>query len=319
MAQNKNSLSHDKKDIHTENEAHLTNEAHVSVDHHDDAHGEHIAHEVTIYAEPVYQIGNFTVTNAMVNSWIVVFILAVFALVIRRNMKTIPGKLQGAVEVVMEAGMNLCDNVTGDRKQTKKVFPFIFTLFTFILVNNYMGLLPGIGTIGYVAEHHGELALIPYFRGGTADLNSTLALSFMAVLLANLFGVISVGLYHYADKFLNLSGFKKIPKNFVKNKKEKGIVVAIANIGIDVLVACVKLGVGMIEVVGEFAKVASLSLRLFGNIFAGEVLLASIAAIAAYAAPIPFLFLELIVGLVQALVFSILTLVYFTVASLDEH
>ena len=162
-----------------------------------------------------------------------------------------------------------------------------------------------IGGFG-ILEHGPEgLAFIPFLRGGAADINTTLGLSIMAVIGANLFGVFSIGLWKTFNKYVNL---KVLGEIFTKFKKDPTII----------LVAPVTFFVGLIEVIGEFAKIASLSFRLFGNVFAGEVLLASMAALAAYIVPVPFLFLEILVGFIQALIFSILLVVYFTISASDH-
>jgi len=162
------------------------------------------------------------------------------------------------------------------------------------LINNWLGLFPGIGSITFDGT--------PLFRGGTADLNTTLALGLFSVVAANIFGVIVVGGWNYFNKFVNIKALLEIPK---KIKKDPTIII----------VNPINVFVGIIEIVSEVAKVASLSFRLFGNVFAGEVLLASISAMLAFGVPLPFMFLELIVGVIQALIFAVLTLVYFTIAS----
>lgn len=317
--------NHSTQDIHNDN-IHATdlhgNEAafdtHAGEQHHgSDTHGE-VSHEVTIFAEPLFNIGNFTVTNSLVNSWIAVFILIVFSVAVRNKIKKVPSGIQNFFEIIVEGGLKLADTVTGDREKSVKVFPFVLSLFLFILVNNYLGLVPGIGSVGMIAMHDGHMAFIPYFRGATADLNTTLAFGAMAVILANLFGIISIGVWNFMNKFVNLKALGHPFSHFPHNLKKDGLFKAIANFFVELLVGLVEFAVGLIEIVGEIAKVASLSFRLFGNIFAGEVLLASVAVIFAFVLPIPFMFLEVIVGLVQALVFSILTLVYFTIASMEH-
>ena len=200
----------------------------------------------------------------------------------------------------------MADSVTGSRAKTKKIFPIVFALFMFILINNWLGLVPGIGSIGFTEVHDGHQVFVPFFRGGTADLNTTLALALFAVLGSNLFGFITVGVWKYTNKFINIKAFAEIPR---KIRKEPTII----------FVNPIKAFVGIIEIIGEVAKVASLSFRLFGNIFAGEVLLAAMAVIFAYILPIPFIFLEVIVGIIQALIFAMLTLVYFSIASTEEE
>jgi len=265
-----------------------------------------ISHEPTLFAEPIFHLGGFTVTNSLINSWVTVIIIAVLAVVIGKKIKKIPKGIQNYVEVILEGAMNMADSVTGSRQRTKKIFPIVFALFIFILINNWLGLIPGIGSIGFIEGEGAHRVFVPFLRGGTADLNTTLALALFAVFGSNIFGFIAVGVWKYFNKFINLHAFAEIPK---KIKKDPAIV----------FVNPIKAFVGLIEIVGEVAKVASLSFRLFGNIFAGEVLLSAMAVIFAFLLPIPFMFLEVIVGVIQALIFAMLTLVYFTIASTEEE
>ncbi|MDE2021265.1 MAG: F0F1 ATP synthase subunit A, partial [Patescibacteria group bacterium] len=195
--------------------------------------------------------------------------------------------------------------VTNSRKISQKVFPLAFSVFLFILINNWLGLLP-IGGFGLVETSEHGAAFIPFLRSGTADLNTTIALAIMAVALSNLFGVFSIGAWKSFNKYVNVLALGDI---FTKVRKEPAVLV----------VAPVRFFVGLLELIGEFAKIASLSFRLFGNIFAGEVLLIAMSAILPYLLPIPFLFLEIFVGAIQALIFSVLVLVYFTIAAQDHE
>ena len=254
--------------------------------------------EITLFAEPIFHIGNFPITNSLLTSWVAVFFIILLSLVIRKKTKRIPSIFQSIIEIVVEGALNMMDLVTNDRHKSRKVFPVVFTIFVFILVNNWLGLIPGIGSVSFNGHH--------IFRGGTADLNTTLALGLFAVIAANVFGVMSVGAWEYFNKFINIKAILEIPK---KIRKEPTII----------LINPITFFVGLIEIISEIAKIASLSFRLFGNVFAGEVLLASIAAILAWGLPLPFMFLEVIVGLIQALIFAILTLVYFTIASTSHE
>ncbi|MFA6520341.1 MAG: F0F1 ATP synthase subunit A [Candidatus Paceibacterota bacterium] len=266
-----------------------------------------VSHEVTLFAEPIYHYGNFSITNALLTSWIAVAIIIILALVLRSKLKEVPGKIQNIFEIIVEGALGMCDQVTNDRALSIKIFPFAISVFFLILVNNWIGIMP-FGGFGLIEQGEHGLAFIPLLRGGTADINTTVALATMAVVGANLFGVFSIGIWKTFNKYVNL---KVLGGIFKKIRHEPTII----------LVAPITFFVGLIEIVGEFAKIASLSFRLFGNVFAGEVLLASMAALVAYVVPIPFLFLELLVGVIQALIFSILLVVYFTIASTDhdEH
>ncbi|MDO8668204.1 MAG: FoF1 ATP synthase subunit a [bacterium] len=265
-----------------------------------------VKQEHTLFAEQIYKIGNFPITNSVLNTWLVVLAVVVFGLYFRKKIKLIPGRLQNILEMIFEMLFEVFDSVTGSRQKTLNFFPFVFSFFVFILLNNWLGLLPGIGSIGQVVSEHGEKLFIPFFRGGTADLNTTFALATIGVVASHIFGVIAIGAWSYLNKFINLKALLEIPKKIMK---EPTILI----------VNPIKFFVGILEIIGEFAKVASLSFRLFGNIFAGEVLIASMAAIMAFGLPIPFMFLEIMVGAIQALIFAMLILVYLTMMGTAEH
>jgi F-type H+-transporting ATPase subunit a len=267
-----------------------------------------ISHEVTIYAEPIFNIGNFTVTNSLLNSWLTVVVIIILCVVLHLKLKKIPSKIQHIFEILMDGALGLVDQVTNDRRITLKIFPLVLSLFLFILINNWLGLLPVVGSMGFIFEHDGHAVFHPLFRAGTADINTTLALSIAMVVGSNIFGIIAIGAWKTFNKYVNVSILGSI---FTKVRKDPSILI----------VAPITFFVGILELIGEMAKVASLSFRLFGNVFAGEVLLASMAAIFLYVLPGPFLFLEVFIGLIQALIFSLLATVYFTIASQDhsEH
>lgn len=267
--------------------------------------GEGIIHENTLYAEPIFHVGHFPITNSMINSWLVVLIVIALAWSLKGKIRKVPRGLQNLLEMVFEALFGIFDSVTGNRQKTLKFAPFVLTFFFFVLINNWMGLLPGLGSIGQIVQEGEHKLFIPYLRGATADLNTTLALATLGVVASHIIGVVMLGWWKYLNKFINIKVLLEIPKRVIKNPTV-------------LLINPSKFFVGLIEIVGELSKIASLSFRLFGNIFAGEVLLASMSAIFAFALPIPFIFLEIIVGLIQALIFSILVLIYITTATADE-
>lgn len=268
---------------------------------------EQISHETTLFAEPIFHYKDFAITNALVTSWVTVILIIILSFILRSKLKEVPGKIQNLFEIIIEGALSLCDQVTNDRALSMKIFPIAISVFFFILVNNWFGILP-LGGFGLIEKGEHGLSFIPFLRGGTADINTTIALAIMAVIGANIFGVFSIGIWKTFNKYVNLKVIGDIGK---KIRKDPTVVI----------VAPITFFVGLIEIVGEFAKIASLSFRLFGNVFAGEVLLVSMAALVGYIVPIPFLFLEILVGVIQALIFSILLVVYFTIASTDhgEH
>ncbi len=286
---------------HNENLIEHTEVAEYAVEHtleHTTEHTEEHSHQ--IYAENIAQIGGFGITNSLLSSWGAVLIIVLIAMAIKRRTKMVPKGIQNLTEMIIDGFLDFFDGITGSREKSSKFFPFIFSFFTFILVSNWMGLLPGFGTIT-VGSGHG----IALFRGGTADLNTTLALATIAVVASHIVGVMSIGAWNHINKFLNFKALAEIPKKLKKDK-------------MTLLINPVVFLAGLLEIIAEFAKVASLSFRLFGNIFAGEVLLATMSAMLAFGLPLPFMFLEVLVGFVQALVFSLLVLSYLSMST-EKH
>lgn len=331
---------------------------------------------ISIAAEPLFSVGGFEISNSIFTSLIVSTLLIVFGLAVRSQLTNTkrPTGIQNFAEWLIESLFSLVYSVTGNTRKARLFFPFIATFFLFILLNNWLGLVPGVGTIGLVheektTEEHASGAVIdqvhaatqattaseeiqlpattddhatddeaflaqedidpafdadhapaepvliedhdtegavadentavsesttvdshttfvPVLRPGSADLNTTLALALISVALTQVFG------YHfqsfgYFSKFFNFSS----PIMFY---------------------------VGILELISELAKIISFAFRLFGNIFAGEVLLTVMAFLLPLVVPMPFYGLELFVGFIQALVFSMLTLVFFNMAS-ESH
>jgi len=246
---------------------------------------------ISIAAEPIFYIFSFSVTNTILVTLCLSLLIILGSVMLKSRIKLIPRGFQNVVEAILEALLNLIDSVTQDRKQSKKFFPLVATIFIFVILSNWVEVLPGLGTIGLWEVHHGENVLIPFLRSGSADLNMTLALAIVSVLSAQILGIAAIGIGKYAGKFF-VSPFRKpyVVGTFV----------------------------GILELVSEVAKLISFSFRLFGNIFAGEVLLMVMLFLVPYFVPLPFLFLELFVGFVQALVFSMLTLVFLKMAVTEE-
>ncbi len=259
---------------------------------------------VPLAAEPIVSIGSFAITNALINALIVTFGLMLFSFFLRGRLREVPGRMQSAVELLFEFLLDFFDKVTKDRERSRKCFPVVATFFIFILLSNWFGLLPGTGSIGVWQELHGERVLFPILRAANSDLNLTVAMSLVSVFASHIFGIVAIGFWTHANKFIKFGTIWKALKTFNPVK---------------ILVSLVEFVVGFIEIFGEIAKVASLSLRLFGNIFAGEVLITVIGSLAAFLAPLPFMAIELLVGLVQAVVFSVLTLVYMNLMMSAPH
>lgn len=259
---------------------------------------------VTLFAEPIARIGNFTITNALVNAFVLMIGIVIFGRMFRSRVKEVPGRLQAGMEALLETLFGYFDQVTGSREKTLKFFPLIGSLFFFILLSNWMGLLPGTGSIGLWQVHGGESVFIPFFRPANSDLNLTIAMALVTVISSHVLGMITLGFFVHWNKFFQFGGIWKAIRSLSP---------------MNIMVSLVEFVVGLIEFVSEIAKVLSLSLRLFGNIFAGEVLMTVISSIFAYAMPLPFMALELIVGIVQATVFAMLSLVYLSILTQPPH
>lgn len=294
--------------------------------------------EISIPAEEVFTLFGFPITNTLLSSWLTMLLLIVGSWLITRKMKTVPGRWQSLLEMVIEGFYNLVQNAAGP-KWTPKFFPIVMTIFLFVIASNWMGLTPLFGSWGVLhhAEHgeghpvvwanedhsfgilvkgeaeaeaageeeHGEgYVLAPMFRAATTDMNVTLALAIVSVALTQYFGLRALGL-GYFGKFIAVGG---IVKAFTKSGLGcVGRLGALVMGGIDIFI-------GVVESISEIGKVVSFSFRLFGNIFAGEVLLGVMAFLIPYVVSLPFFGLELFVGLVQALVFMMLTVAFFVVA-----
>lgn len=261
-----------------------------------------------IAPEPMFSIGQFPVTNSYINSTLTMVGFIIFAFLINRAVGyyskhgSAPRGLLNFFEALLETLYGYFDGVTQSRSKTIKFLPIVGTLFLFILISNWIGLLPGIGSLGIYQQHHGVIELIPLFRPATSDLNMTLAMAIIAVVSSHLIGIAAIGFFKYANKFIKLGDLWHAVTSLNPSK---------------IMVAVIEFFVGFIEIFSEVAKMVSLSLRLFGNVFAGEVLLTVLGSLIAFLLPLPFIALELLVGLIQAVVFSMLTLVYLTVATTE--
>jgi F-type H+-transporting ATPase subunit a len=265
--------------------------------------GEH--HGLPPAAVKVFHLGPLAITNSMVITWIVALGLIAFAQLATRNVQLIPSGLQNFAEWLTESLYDFLGGILG-ADLVKKSFWFFATLFIFILFTNWFGLIPGVGTLGWgYADAEGHFHLTqPFLRGGNADLNMTLAMSLVFFFLWTFWSLQALGPV----------GFLK--HIFAGGGGGKGFA-ALA-------MAAIFVFVGVIEVISIAFRPVSLSFRLFGNIFAGENILESMMVLVPWLGwllPLPFYFLELLVGLVQALVFTLLTSVFTALmaAHHEEH
>ena len=241
---------------------------------------EDVGHHIVLAPEVLGYYGTFPITNTLLVSWIVMVILIVLSIAATFRIKAIPSPLQNFFELIIESGYKTVEDLAGSQK-AKVFFPICFTFFLYIIVANWLGLFPGIGTITY--KH------APLLRSINSDLNMTLALALISAVTTHFLAIKYLGIFDYIKKWVSLNP--------------------------------ILLFVGLLELVSEVTKVVSLSFRLFGNIFAGEVVLTTVSTILPFTAfliPLPFYFLEIIVGFVQAAVFMMLTLVFMVLLS-EKH
>jgi F-type H+-transporting ATPase subunit a len=245
-------------------------------------------------AVTVTHLGPLPVTNSMVVSWLVAALLILVARLATRRMTPVPGGLQNFVELVVGGLYEFLESIIG-KVMTRRGFWFFATIFIFILATNWFGLLPGVGTIGWGEMRHGRFVVeTPLIRGVNADLNMTAAMSmlFFALWLV------------WAIQVNGPLGFLK--HIFGAPKDDSGWVMKI-------MMIVVFLGAGVLEVISILFRPLALSLRLYGNIYAGETMLEAMMHLVpglGWLIPVPFYFMELLVGVVQALVFMLLTAVF---------
>jgi F-type H+-transporting ATPase subunit a len=245
---------------------------------------------VSQVAEALFRIPGIglPVTNSMVTSWIVALVLIVVIRLAVRKPQLIPSRGQAVVESLVEGVLDLTAPIVGS-KVARKTFPLLVGLFTYILIQNWSGLFPGVGTL--MVRENGEWKEL--IRPGNADMNGTLALAAVAMICWFYF-------------IMRYAGPKLVLFDIFGNKAERGDIPAV----IYYCLFPVFFFVGLIELVSILFRLVSLSFRLFGNVFGGENLLHAMSGLFKWGLPVPFYFLELIIGLVQALVFTLLVSVY---------
>jgi len=266
------------------------------------AQAEHEA--VPLKAAPLIQIGKFAVTNSMLLTWIVAAGIIVFAQIATRNIKPIPSGVQNFWEWLVESLYNFLESIIG-RELVRKTFWFFATLFIFILFVNWFGLIPGVGTIGW--GHHDSNSGVfhvdrPLLRGGNADLNMTTAMAAIFFVLWFIWAIQAQG----------VAGLLK--HLFAPKGETHGV--------LKLLMIVIFFMVGWLEVVSILFRPVSLSFRLFGNIYAGESILEAMSTMnpwLSWLLPLPFYFMEILVGIVQALVFMLLTAVFTMLIAQHDH
>jgi len=274
--------------------------------------------QIKIQPDTIFYIGPLQVTNTLLCTWISIVVLVALFFAGTRRRDMIPSGMQNFVEWMVETLLGLVEGVSGKVKG-KKFFPLVATFFLFILVSNMLDVIPGVDTVGSIdhdairAAHitsqpvlgfllFGDLSnmLIPWIRPATSDLNLNFAMALIAVITAQAFGFYTLGPLEHISKFINVKLFFKSLVKLDFQGMFQGFI---------------EFFVGILELIGEAARIVSLAFRLFGNIFAGSAVLAVFAFLLPFVADIIFIPFEIFVAFVQALVFTLLSLVYLEIAT----
>lgn len=255
----------------------------------------HAAEGLSIHLAPeeVTTLFGVPVTSTLLTVWLTMAVLILAAFMVTRKLSLVPGRAQSIFELVVGGVYDYMSDVLESRDLARRFFPLVMTIFIFILTMNWIGLLPGVDSIGIYKEVHGheEAAskLVPFFHPPATDLNITIAFALVAFFAIEFAGVTLLGFFKYVGKFVNF----RSPLQFV---------------------------IGIIELLSEMARLISFSFRLFGNIFAGKTLLMVVMFLATpYLLPVPLIAYELFVGFIQAFIFAILTLFFIKLAIEEPH
>ena len=240
--------------------------------------------KVILAPEHIGTIFGLPLTNTLLTSWIVVAVLVVIAILVGSRLKMTPSRPQVLFEWLVEFIYDYVAEILESRDLARKFFPLLATIFLFIFTSNLLEFTPGIGSIGLT---HGK-EFIPLLRSVNTDLNVTLMLAIMSFLVIEITGIVVIGAWKYAGKFLNFHSF-------------------------------IGFFVGIIELFSEITRIVSFSFRLFGNIFAGEVLILVVVYFLPYVAPVHVMAFEVFVGFVQAAIFALLTLFFIKIAIAEPH
>lgn len=243
-----------------------------------------------IASETLLKIGSFDVRNTMLMAWLAMLVLIIVVVTQRvRGYKLVPGKFQNFIEIIVEGIFDFCNGIMQDAEESKRLLPLIATIFLFLIMGNWMGILPGIGSITVNSVQDGQTVAVPIFRSMNADVNMTLAIAIISFFCTEYLGIEKLGIVKYSSKFF--VAFWKHPLQAV---------------------------IGIMELISELSRLISFTFRLFGSIFAGEALLVVISFFVPFVAPLPFLGLEIFVGFIQAFIFAILTLAFIKIAVTDH-
>lgn len=241
---------------------------------------------VILAPEQIGTLWGIPITNTLITSWVVIIILFVVAVLVGRNTRLIPNRFQTLIEWLFGFVYDYIADTLESRDLARVFFPYLITIFLFIFTSNLIEFTPGIGSLGFYAANG---TFTPLLRSVNTDLNVTLMLAILSFLTIEVTGIVTIGALKYGGKFVNLHG------------------------------GAIGFVVGIIELFSEIMRIISFSFRLFGNVFAGEVVILVITYFLPYIAPVPVMAFELFVGFVQAAIFALLTLFFIKIATMEPH
>jgi F-type H+-transporting ATPase subunit a len=252
-------------------------------------------------AEEISHLFGFPITNTLVAAWFTIIVLIGVFFAATRKIKLIPSRLQTLLEFAIGGLLNFCQSVAGE-KNGRRFFPMVATIFLFVLMNAWLSLLPGFGSVEVITAEGEHIHLL---RGANTDINLPLALALVSFVFVEYFGLRSHGL-RYLGKFINVGQFFRSMGQLFRGRFKAGLS--------GLFSGAVNIFVGILETLSELIRIVSFTFRLFGNMTAGEILLLIVAFLVPWVLALPFYGLELLVGFVQALIFAGLTLVFVTIA-----
>ena len=258
-------------------------------------------------ADEVFHLFGFPITNSIIAAWLSIIVLVGFSYAATRRLKIIPTRLQTAFEFVLGALLNFCQSVAGE-KNGRRFFPVVVTIFLFVLMNAWLSLLPGFGSI-VITNPEGEVVYL--LRGANTDINIPLALALMSFVAVGYFGIRSLGGLHYLRKFVNVRQFFRSLGQLARGKLRAGFSGLFQGV-IDIFI-------GALELLSNLVRIISFTFRLFGNMTAAKILILSATFLIPWVFALPFYGLELLIGFIQAIIFGGLTLVFLTIATASHE
>jgi len=251
---------------------------------------QHKSDILAVRPDTLFTVGAFEITNTIFTGIVITILFFFFGRTLKNSLRLIPGKVQNVMEMAVEGMWLLIEQITNDREEAAKLLPLIGTIFVYFMVANLITLIPGMSSFSYDG--------VSVFRGPTNDFNLTFSVAFAIVLWTQYMSFKAFGFFGHLGKYFK---FKELIEGF-----KKGVGAG--------MIAFIDFLIGLLDIVSEFAKIFSLSLRLFGNMYAGEILLSLLFGAFALILPSIWIGMNLLVGVIQAIVFGALSAAYYSMA-----